>query len=1095
MVDPAPAHVGDVEQAVDAAEVDEGAVLGDVLDDALDDLALLEGLERLGLLLVALLLEEHAAREHDVAALLVELDDLELVGLPDELVQVADGPEIDLRAGEERLHAAADGDRQAALHALADGPFDELVALARGRDLVPHLHLVRFLLGKRDEAVVVLAALDVDVDRCRPALTVVWPWASANSDRAMMPSLLPPMSMIDVVALDGDDRALDDLAFLAEVAGADAGFEHDGEAVGAACGLLRCFACGAQGSGWWSTCGWESPRRSAASREQRRLLWGYEVRVTRVASVLGRAGMHGRTNPCSPGGDVHVARWDPSVKGDAASGQSVRLPAARRSGALRGRRDVEVEGGRAGAKQGVDEHRGQGQRSRRPACPGGRPSPCQARRRRLRLLAGRWPRRPAARRPRRTRPRPRRRRRGSRSRLAARRPGGSERGRRDLQPVGRSRASAAEGCSARMRVDERRAVDADRSRGPSGSSVERGPADGVGERLARAGAGLARGDDPRASRAARRARRRAGWPVLVALPDELAHRARRPGGPEGWPSESTSLPGVDARRARRARRRRARPGPRRRRRLGGRTPTTTSSASSMASSARVADDDPAPARGPPRWHGAAAGRRPGPARSGRRAQSTTSSSGMVSKTSCQLGLDVGPGRRGEAVRRRSPRARAAITGRWHRRAVDAERGRALTPGSTRGPGRPSAPRSRRPSGRSCRRARVAGLPERGDGARRCPARRAGARRPASPRSVTDAPLAASSSKRRRARTSGRAVRKNFTSASGKTTVPMSRPSSTTPPLSARLPLQVEERVADALWRRHGARAHPDVRRADGVGDVLAVEAHAQRPARRRARRPARRRATSDRASAPTAPAVVPRHAGPLRGERDGAVHRARVDEDEAEHVGEAPRDACSCRRPRGRRWRRSDACGGRHRGPLTGPPRRRRARRARAAWRRTSGSSWRCRPRRGPACGPRATSARTAAVIAMRWSPRLSTSAGLEGPVAALDVEPVGLLLARDAEGAQHAWPSSRCGRSPCGGAPRRRGCASCRARGRRGRRRSGSRRWRAAPSRRRWPWRAAARSTREAPRRARRCAPPAARPRGPRPCRARSRAAPCASG
>src|SRR6202035_2007435 len=165
VVDATPAHVRDVEEAVDAAEIDEGAVLGDVLDDALDHLALLEGEESLGLLLVALLLEKDAAAEHDVAALLVELDDLELVGLPDELVQVADGPEVDLRSGEERLHTAANGDREAALHALADGPFDELVALARGRDLIPDLHLVCFLLGKHDEAVVVLATLDVDVDR------------------------------------------------------------------------------------------------------------------------------------------------------------------------------------------------------------------------------------------------------------------------------------------------------------------------------------------------------------------------------------------------------------------------------------------------------------------------------------------------------------------------------------------------------------------------------------------------------------------------------------------------------------------------------------------------------------------------------------------------------------------------------------------------------------------------------------------------------------------------------------------------------------------------------------------------------------------
>jgi hypothetical protein len=35
VVDPAPGHVGDVQQAVDAAEVDERAEVGDVLDRAL----------------------------------------------------------------------------------------------------------------------------------------------------------------------------------------------------------------------------------------------------------------------------------------------------------------------------------------------------------------------------------------------------------------------------------------------------------------------------------------------------------------------------------------------------------------------------------------------------------------------------------------------------------------------------------------------------------------------------------------------------------------------------------------------------------------------------------------------------------------------------------------------------------------------------------------------------------------------------------------------------------------------------------------------------------------------------------------------------
>src|SRR5262249_44118016 len=161
--DATPAHVGDVEQAVDATEIDERAVLGDVLDGALHRHPLGQRLEGLRLHLVALALEEHAAREHDVAALLVELDDLEFVGLADELIEISNRPEIHLRSGQEGLHAAADGDREAALHALADGPFDELVRLAGVRDLIPDLHLVGLLFRQGDEAVVVLAALDVDV--------------------------------------------------------------------------------------------------------------------------------------------------------------------------------------------------------------------------------------------------------------------------------------------------------------------------------------------------------------------------------------------------------------------------------------------------------------------------------------------------------------------------------------------------------------------------------------------------------------------------------------------------------------------------------------------------------------------------------------------------------------------------------------------------------------------------------------------------------------------------------------------------------------------------------------------------------------------
>src|SRR5262249_9899378 len=70
--DPAPAHVGDVQQAVHAAEIDEGAELGDVLDDAAADLAGLDFGEQLLAQLLALVLEQLPAADDDVAAGLVD---------------------------------------------------------------------------------------------------------------------------------------------------------------------------------------------------------------------------------------------------------------------------------------------------------------------------------------------------------------------------------------------------------------------------------------------------------------------------------------------------------------------------------------------------------------------------------------------------------------------------------------------------------------------------------------------------------------------------------------------------------------------------------------------------------------------------------------------------------------------------------------------------------------------------------------------------------------------------------------------------------------------------------------------------------------
>jgi hypothetical protein len=123
VVDAPPGHVGDVQQAVDAAEVHERAVIGDVLDHAVDDVALIELADDLGALLGAALFEHGAARDDDVAAAAVHLEDLEGLRNAHQRADVAHRAHIDLGAGQER-HGAAEIDGEAALDAAEDRALD-----------------------------------------------------------------------------------------------------------------------------------------------------------------------------------------------------------------------------------------------------------------------------------------------------------------------------------------------------------------------------------------------------------------------------------------------------------------------------------------------------------------------------------------------------------------------------------------------------------------------------------------------------------------------------------------------------------------------------------------------------------------------------------------------------------------------------------------------------------------------------------------------------------------------------------------------------------------------------------------------------------
>src|SRR2546425_776280 len=157
------AHVRDVEQSVHAAQIDEGAEVGDVLDDALPHLAHLQLFHEDVALGLALGFEQHATAHHDVAASLVQLDDLELEALAQELVDVGHAPQGDLAAGEERIHAQQ-VHHYAAFDLLHERARHRLVLLVGFADPLPDPHEVGLLLREDDRAFLILEMLEEHLD-------------------------------------------------------------------------------------------------------------------------------------------------------------------------------------------------------------------------------------------------------------------------------------------------------------------------------------------------------------------------------------------------------------------------------------------------------------------------------------------------------------------------------------------------------------------------------------------------------------------------------------------------------------------------------------------------------------------------------------------------------------------------------------------------------------------------------------------------------------------------------------------------------------------------------------------------------------------
>src|SRR5262249_24736439 len=163
MVDASPRHVGDMQKPVDAAEVDEGAIVGDVLGHAVDDLALFEAGYDLAPLLCARLLEHRTARNDDIAAAAIHLQDLERLRLGHPRADIPDRTNVDL-ASRRECNGAVEIDGEAALDAVEDHAFDALAGLVFLFEPGPALLAARLLARQHCFPSSVLDTLEIDVD-------------------------------------------------------------------------------------------------------------------------------------------------------------------------------------------------------------------------------------------------------------------------------------------------------------------------------------------------------------------------------------------------------------------------------------------------------------------------------------------------------------------------------------------------------------------------------------------------------------------------------------------------------------------------------------------------------------------------------------------------------------------------------------------------------------------------------------------------------------------------------------------------------------------------------------------------------------------
>jgi len=247
-----------------AAQVHERAVVGDVLDHAFADLALLQLADQLGALLGAGFFQDGATRDDDVAARTVHLEDGEGLLLAHQRADVAHRADVDLRARKEGA-GAAQVDGEAALHAADDRAHDRLLLGEHHFQAGPGFFALGLLAAQHGLAQGVLETLEEHLDRVadlQGRLAVLVDAEFLDQDAAF--GLQTDVDDGEVL-LDANDLAVDDGAF-GEVAGAaHRGVEEGREVIAAGVQAQIVSHLGFQSLGCGSRTGGGMPAESGRS--------------------------------------------------------------------------------------------------------------------------------------------------------------------------------------------------------------------------------------------------------------------------------------------------------------------------------------------------------------------------------------------------------------------------------------------------------------------------------------------------------------------------------------------------------------------------------------------------------------------------------------------------------------------------------------------------------------------------------------------------------------------------------------------------------------------------------------------------------------